>query len=266
MKNTALKIAYLGTNFHGFQRQPDFRTVEGEIIYTLKYLDLIDNTRDGRFRIAGRTDTGVHALGNVISFFSEKEIRINQINHKLPDDIKILAKAPVRYAFRPRYPYKRKYRYILFDDGLDFETMQEASQLFVGTHDFTNFSKRIRRTPIRTIDEIKLTKENKLILVDITGESFLWNMVRKMMFALTQVGKGKEKPSYIKELLENNYKANVKVMPAENLILMDTIYNGIKFQYDDYAVERFSRIIQEELDFHKKSYIIKESIQKSLKK
>ena len=169
MKNTALKIAYLGTNFHGFQRQPDFRTVEGEIIYTLKYLDLIDNTRDGRFRIAGRTDTGVHALGNVISFFSEKEIRINQINHKLPDDIKILAKAPVRYAFRPRYPYKRKYRYILFDDGLDFETMQEASQLFVGTHDFTNFSKRIRRTPIRTIDEIKLTKENKLILVDITG-------------------------------------------------------------------------------------------------
>ena len=97
MKRTALKIGYIGTNFHGFQRQPDLRTVEEELIYHLRKLDYIDDLKQSRFRIAGRTDAGVHSLGNVISFQSEKEVRVNEINNSLPDDIQILASAPVRY-------------------------------------------------------------------------------------------------------------------------------------------------------------------------
>ena len=84
MKRTALKIGYIGTNFHGFQRQPDLRTVEEELIYHLRKLDYIDDLKKSRFRIAGRTDAGVHSLGNVISFQSEKEVRVNEINNSLP--------------------------------------------------------------------------------------------------------------------------------------------------------------------------------------
>ena len=91
MKRTALKIGYIGTNFHGFQRQPDLRTVEEELIYHLRKLDYIDDLKKSRFRIAGRTDAGVHSLGNVISFQSEKEVRVNEINNSLPDDAKVIA-------------------------------------------------------------------------------------------------------------------------------------------------------------------------------
>jgi len=157
MKRTALKIGYIGTNFHGFQRQPDLRTVEEELIYHLRKLDYIDDLKKSRFRIAGRTDAGVHSLGNVISFQSEKEVRVNEINNSLPDDIQILAKAPVRYAFKPRYAQMRQYRYLLFQD-LDMDKLNDVAQIFKGTHNFTNFTKRYQKTTTRTIDDIKITK------------------------------------------------------------------------------------------------------------
>ena len=142
MKRTALKIGYIGTNFHGFQRQPDLRTVEEELIYHLRKLNYIDDLKKSRFRIAGRTDAGVHSLGNVISFQSEKDVRVNEINNSLPDDIQILASAPVRYAFKPRYAQMRQYRYMLFQD-LDIDKLRECAEIFKGTHNFTNFTKRL---------------------------------------------------------------------------------------------------------------------------
>ena len=148
MKRTALKIGYIGTNFHGFQRQPDLRTVEEELIYHLCKLGYIDDLKKSRFRIAGRTDAGVHSLGNVISFQSEKDVRVNEINNSLPDDIKILAKAPVRYGFKPRYAKMRQYRYLLFED-LDINKLNEVACVFKGTHNFTNFTKRFQKTTTR---------------------------------------------------------------------------------------------------------------------
>ena len=130
MKRTALKIGYIGTNFHGFQRQPDLRTVEEELIYHLRKLGYIDDLKKSRFRIAGRTDAGVHSLGNVISFQSEKEVRVNEINNSLPEDIQILAKAPVRFGFKPRYAEMRQYRYVLFKSDLDSKK-QQPEQLMI---------------------------------------------------------------------------------------------------------------------------------------
>ena len=200
MKRTALKIAYIGTHFHGFQRQPDVRTVEEELIYHLRKLGYIDDLKASRFRIAGRTDAGVHSLGNVISFQSEKEVRINQINNSLPDDIQIIAWAPVRFGFKPRYAKMRWYRYILFEEDLDIDLLRQTAEVFKGTHNFTNFTKRKQKTTERTIEDIIISKPtideadknrnndfahlNKTytpIFIDIYGESFLWNMVRKMM-------------------------------------------------------------------------------------
>ncbi len=286
MKRTALKIAYIGTNFHGFQRQPDVRTVEEELIYHLRKLGYIDDLKNARFRIAGRTDRGVHSLGNVISFQSEKEVQVNQINNSLPDDIQIIAKAPVRFGFKPRYAQMRKYRYILFDQGLDMEAIQKAANIFTGTHNFTNFTKRNQKTTTRTIDKIEIFKptineniknKNKNyphlnttyepIFFDIYGESFLWNMVRKMMRVFVDIGQGKMSLEELKRLLnpkEGEPRAYIKVLEPENLILMDIQYDGIKFQYDNYACERFRRYLVNTLINHQKTYAIKEVILNSL--
>ena len=282
MKRTALKIGYIGTNFHGFQRQPNVRTVEEELIYHLRKLDYIDDLKKSRFRIAGRTDAGVHSLGNVISFQSEKEVRVNEINNSLPDDIQILAKAPVRYAFKPRYAQMRQYRYFLFQD-LDIDKLNEVAEIFKGTHNFTNFTKRFQKTTTRTIDGIKITKVElddyhkrdfpnlhdtiAPIFVDIYGESFLWNMVRKMMRVFVDVAQDRMSMDDVRDLLnppEDSPRASIKVMEAEYLILMDIQYDGIKFKYDDYACKRFKRDLISSLDNLQKKYAIRESMIKSL--
>lgn len=282
MKRTALKIGYIGTNFHGFQRQPDLRTVEEELIYHLRKLGYIDDLKKSRFRIAGRTDAGVHSLGNVISFQSEKEVQVNEINNSLPDDIQILAKAPVRYAFKPRYAQMRQYRYLLFQD-LNMDKLNDVAQIFKGTHNFTNFTKRYQKTTTRTIDDIKITKVDlddyhkrqfpnlhdtlSPIFVDIYGESFLWNMVRKMMRVFVDVALDKMSLDDVCKLLnppENSPRASIKVMEPDYLILMDIQYDGIKFKYDDYACERFKRDLVDSLDNLQRKYAIRESMIKSL--
>lgn len=282
MKRTALKIGYIGTNFHGFQRQPDLRTVEEELIYHLRKLNYIDDLKKSRFRIAGRTDAGVHSLGNVISFQSEKDVRINEINNSLPDDIQILASAPVRYAFKPRYAQMRQYRYVLFHD-LDIDKLKQCAEVFKGTHNFTNFTKRFQKTTTRTIEDIKITKADLTdyhkkefpnlhdtlspIFVDIYGESFLWNMVRKMMRVFVDVATDKMSLDEVEKLLnpaEGEPRANIKVMEADYLILMDIQYDGIKFRYDDYACERFKRDLVDSLSDLQKRYAVRESMIKSL--
>ena len=287
MKRTALKIAYIGTHFHGFQRQPDVRTVEEELIYHLRKLEYIDDLKASRFRIAGRTDAGVHSLGNVISFQSEKEVRVNQINNSLPDDIQIIGWAPVRFGFKPRYAQMRWYRYILFEEDLDIELLRKTAEIFKGTHNFTNFTKRKQKTTTRTIDDIiistptideneknknndfaHLNKSYTPIFVDIYGESFLWNMVRKMIRVFLDVNYGKLTLEDVEKLLnpsEDEPRAYIKVVEPENLILMDIEYDGIKFRYDDYALERFRRYLIDNLFDLQKNYSVTESMLKSLK-
>lgn len=251
MRKVALKVAYIGTDFHGFQRQPDVKTVEGELIGALKAANLIDNLKDSGYSIAGRTDRGVHALGNVISFRTNEEVVINQINDYLPKSIRILAKAGVRFGFKPRYAKSRHYRYIIVNrKNLNLKAMEEASQILKGTHDFSNFSKRSERNPIRTIDNIEISKKNEIILIDVVGESFLWNMVRKIASVLFLVGNSELNISEIQTMLDPSITCPVTPMPPEGLILMDTKYENINFKYDEYAKNKFLSVLEEEYAYN----------------
>ncbi|MDR2873387.1 MAG: tRNA pseudouridine(38-40) synthase TruA [Methanobrevibacter sp.] len=262
MKNFALKVAYIGYKFYGFQRQPDFRTIEGEIIDTLMDLGLINGIKESKFSIAGRTDKGVHSLGNVISFQSEKEPFINQINNHLDEDIQIIAKSSVHFGFKPRYPLMRHYRYFLkdfHDDDLDVSSLKELAKLFKGTHDFTNFTKRNQRMPIRKINKVNvcdIKKDNEtLIYVDVFGKSFLWNMVRNMMAVFRDVGKGKLEIDDINDYFNPSFNTNIRALAPENLILMDSYYKNVNFKYDDYALERFKRVLEENiLEYKRKCF------------
>ncbi|WP_297898038.1 tRNA pseudouridine(38-40) synthase TruA [Methanobrevibacter sp.] len=335
MKKVALKIAYIGTNFHGFQRQPKHRTVEGEMIYTLKKLGYIDDLESSKFGIAGRTDRGVHSIGNVISFMSEREVMVNHINNKLPDDIQIIAKAPVRYGFKPRYAQSKHYRYVFFEEGLDISSMKKLAKLFEGEHDFVNFSKRNKsqKTTIRNISKINIITNNeteednihgyienkysqkvdnpkylsspkytsdlkesddfietnyigelksvgrfnenfqnvnfnestyKTVFIDVYGESFLWNMIRKMMRIFLFVGKGEINLNEVKKMFDPTEKYNIKPLNPENLILMDIEYNNIKFKYDDYAFEGFKRTLVKNLFDYKMKISLENCILNSL--
>ena len=233
------------------------------MIYHLRKLGYIDDLKASRFRIAGRTDAGVHSLGNVISFQSEKEVRVNQINNSLPDDIQIIAWAPVRFGFKPRYAQMRWYRYILFEEDLDIDVLRQK------TTERTIEDIKISRPTIDGAEKNKnnnfahLNKTYSPIFVDIYGESFLWNMVRKMMRVFLDVNYGKMTLDDVRKLLdpeEDEPRAYIKVVEPENLILMDIEYDGIRFRYDDYACERFRRYLVDNLFDLQKTYSVSESM------
>ncbi len=246
MRRVALKVAYIGTDFHGFQRQPDQRTVEGELISALTDAQLIVNLKNSGYSIAARTDRGVHALGNVISFRTSEEVKINYLNGLLPKNIGILAKAGVPFGFKPRYAKSKRYRYVIPGaDHLDFNELVSASKLMEGTHDFSNFSKRSERDPVRTIDSIEIWLEGDNLMMDVSGESFLWKMVRKIANSLFMVGSGELGIEDIEKFLQPATNAAIPPMAPEGLILMDIIYEGIKFKYDEYACRKFYSILEE---------------------
>lgn len=252
MRKVALKVAYIGTDFHGFQRQPDFRTVEGELIEALKKADLIDNLKDSGYAIAGRTDRGVHALGNVISFRTSGEVMINQINDFLPKSIRILAKAGVRFGFKPRFAKSRHYRYVIGNgDHLDLNKIKEASKTLIGTHNFSNFSKRSEKNPVRTVASVEVSRNNDLLIIDVVGESFLWNMVRKIASVLYLVGNDELSIEKLRTFFDTSTAAAITPMPPEGLILMDTLYEGVVFKYDEYAKNKFLAALEEEYVYNR---------------
>ncbi len=252
MRKVALKVAYIGTDFHGFQRQPDFKTVEGELIDALKSANLIDNLKDSGYAIAGRTDRGVHALGNVVSFRTPEEVTINQINDFLPKSIRILAKAGVRFGFKPRFAKKRHYRYVIANKAhLDLNKIKDAAKMIQGTHDFSNFSKRSERNPVRTVDNIEVEVNGDLLAIDVLGESFLWNMVRKIATVLFLVGNDELSIKQLQSFFDSSTTAAIAPMPPEGLILMDTIYEGVVFKYDEYAKNKFLAALEEEYTYNR---------------
>jgi len=251
MRRVALKVAYIGTDFHGFQRQPNQKTVEGELILALKEANLIDDLNNCSYAIAGRTDKGVHSLGNVITFKTDENIRINYINDLLPKSIRIIGEAGVPFDFKPRYAKSRYYRYVLVNDvDLNLSKIKNASKIMEGTHDFSNFSKKSERNPIRTVDNIEILLNNDVLMIDVVGESFLWNMVRKIASSLYLVGSGELEIKDIQKFLTHSTCAAIVPLPPEGLILMDIKYQDVKFNYDEYARKKFLSSLIEEYKYY----------------
>lgn len=254
MRRVALKIAYIGTKFHGYQRQPNYRTVEGELLKVFQDSGVIEDTWKAHYSVAGRTDKGVHSTGNVISFITDEEIRINYLNGLLPKDVKIIGEAKVPYAFKVRFPLYRTYTYVqpfnpYEDFEYDFEKMKEVMSYFIGEHNFRNFSKRNEKNPNRKILDMDLKIDDNLMTFKVVGESFLWNMVRKMVTSLLLVGKGKLQKNDIKQLLQpTDLRETIRLQPApaNGLILSDMYYKNIKFKDYDYSKKKLIEELQKQ--------------------
>lgn len=237
---TALKIAYIGNDFHGSQSQPGLRTVEGDLKKGLVEHGIIGETT--KISMSGRTDAGVHALCQVVSFepLNPRLAEPRIINSRMPKDLWVYAKAEVPDGFDPRRdPVSREYRYLLYAPDVIEQRIVDCAKLFPGTHDFTNFSSlEPGKNPVRTIKNIGVVKKGDFYIIDIEADSFLWNMVRKIVTGLSLVGSGKRPLGWIEEMFDPAHREGVPPAPASGLYLMKVNYEGVDFIEDEYSKSR----------------------------
>lgn len=244
MRRVAAIVQYDGTNFNGFQGQPDVRTVQGVIEDAL---EKIFKTRIFT-QAAGRTDTGVHAFMQVIAFncpsdrMTLKNVK-DAMNANLPPDVYVKDVFEVPRNFNPRFHAKKRvyHYYILnsrepnvflrnfvwwFPYKLDIERMRKAARFLEGEHDFTSLRKGSdERNPVRTIYRIRILKKKDFILIRVEGNSFLRRMVRNIVGLLIRVGTGEWEPEKIQEVLQaRDRRAAAGTAPAHGLYLQKIIF------------------------------------------
>ena len=253
-KNILLTIEYDGTDFYGWQRQKDKRTVQGEIESALSKIAGREISISG----TSRTDRGVHALGQCASFIWDINIPTEKLpyilnnafsggknNIKRQGDIRIVTAKDVNMNFHARFDARGKtYRYDILnrkqsdiflrnyvyyiEKPINLELVCEAAKVLVGTHDFKSFEAAggtPRETTIRTISDISIVPHDDIISFYITGDGFLYNMVRIIMGTLVEVGFGlKEAEDIIKILDAKNRIAAGHTAPPQGLYLEKVIY------------------------------------------
>ncbi|AOV06548.1 tRNA pseudouridine(38-40) synthase TruA [Sporosarcina ureilytica] len=243
-------VAYDGTNFAGYQSQPGMRTVQSEID---KALVKIHKDKSIHSVASGRTDSGVHANGQVIHFDTsltlEEERWQMALNVLLPTDIRIVNVCYVDEDFHARYsatgktyifkwsyasvhsPFERNYSVHLGKWRPDVEKMKEAAKYLIGTYDFTSFcsAKTATSNRVRTVRLLTLERHGDELVMTIEGDGFLYNMVRTIAGMLLAVGKGWHQPEEVKEILAlKDRQAASKTAPAHGLYL-----DNVTYDYDD---------------------------------
>ena len=244
----ALKVAYIGSQFHGLKIQPDVNTIEHELFSALEQMGIIADVESANYAAAGRTDTGVHSMGQVIAFDTDRpDIAIPRaINEKLPPSIRMWSRAEVPDDFDPeRDALHRTYRYVLTGEQYDISRIRNAAKVFLGTHDFFNFTPSQTAdtaSDMRNIENIDVRIDGNYTIIDITANSFLWNMVRRMIAALAMVGCGDRDEEWLKDMLnpemfeEGMGQFSVNAAPACGLVLADVDYGKtVKWVDDEYS-------------------------------
>ena len=249
-----LTIRYDGSAFHGWQRQPDKRTVQGTLEEALSKFCDQKITIDG----TSRTDAGVHAYGQRASFKGDFGIPTDKIklavNNYLQggmnqlsqtQDVEIIDVKEMPLPFHARFDSKGKtYRYVISNEAepdifrrnyayfvrekLNIDLMREGAKYIVGTHDFKSFEasgSQERETTVRTVSKLEITQEGTDVVLEITGDGFLYNMVRIIVGTLVEVGLEKKKPEDVKNIIEKKDRTFAgHTAPAAGLYLKEIYY------------------------------------------
>lgn len=244
MRNIKLLIEYDGTNYAGWQVQKNALTIQ-EVIE-----DAISNLTAHEISLIGasRTDAGVHARGMVANFLCDSKIpKANfpeAINVRLPDDIRIISAEDVRLDFHSRYcSIGKRYTYKIFNRRiyspiyknytahvtmpLDVEKMRQSSSFIIGMHDFSCFrsSGSSVKTSVRTVKTLEIERHGDLIIIDISADGFLYNMVRIIAGTLIDVGIGKIQPQDMQYIIASKQRNRAgKTAPARGLCLEEVYY------------------------------------------
>ena len=246
MRNIKLLIEYDGKEFNGWQKQPNKLNIQGEIERAIKE---ITKEEDIELNASGRTDAGVHALGQVANFKTNSNMPVEKfpiaINSKVKKSIVIKNAEEVEERFHSRYNCKQKtYRYIINNSEygsaiyrnqeyhvpqkLDIEAMKKAIKYFEGEHDFKGFkaSGTSSKNSVRKIFKTSIEKnDDERIFIELTGSGFLYNMVRIISGTLVDVGLGKINADEIPEIILSGDRQRAgKTLPPQGLYLLKVEY------------------------------------------
>jgi len=244
MKNIKLTIEYNGKNYRGWQKQPTETSVQETIEKAIYKITREEVKLNG----SGRTDKGVHALGQVATFHTNSTIPGDKfriaLNSVLPKDIAIRESKEVDMEFHARYSAKGKtYIYIIYNDkirspihdetsyhvsyDLDMNKMTSSALKLLGTHDFTSFTSSGTKVTnkVRTIHDIKIIEKNKLIEIRYTGNGFLYNMIRIITGTLIDISRGNIKEDILNILSAKDRNRAGITAPAKGLYLERVYYD-----------------------------------------
>ncbi len=248
MPRYRLLIEYNGTRYSGWQVQKNARTVQGELLRAAREV-----TRRDKLEVygAGRTDAGVHALGqvahlDVASTLPPATLR-ERLNERLPADIHVRDLRVMTHRFHARHDaVARRYLYQVsrrrtafakpyvwwVRERLDADAMREAASAFVGRHDFEAFSddEASEKSTLVQVDDVSVEDAGALVLIRVTGSHFLWRMVRRMVGVLVAVGSGQLEPSAVGSLMRGTGELPAQLTaPASGLFLEAVLYPGETF-------------------------------------
>ncbi|RMI31846.1 tRNA pseudouridine(38-40) synthase TruA [Nocardia stercoris] len=243
MMRLRLEIAYDGTDFIGWARQPGLRTVQGELEDALSRM----LREPVQLTVAGRTDAGVHAGGQVAHFDTAAEIDCDKLVHRLarflPKDVRVkeIRVAPSEFdarfsAIRRHYEYTlttSRYgaeplqaRHVVPCRAVDIEAMRAGSRKLLGLHDFAAFCRRREgATTVRELQRYDWERRGELLIAHVSADAFCWSMVRSLVGAALAVGEGRRTPDWMGGLLDQRSRSSeITVAPAHGLSLMSVDY------------------------------------------
>ncbi|MBE5733153.1 MAG: tRNA pseudouridine(38-40) synthase TruA [Clostridiales bacterium] len=243
MRRIKLVVDYVGTRYHGWQVQPGKDTIQKRLEEALSLLC----KEEINVVASGRTDSGVHAVGQVVHFDTNTEYGlvayVRGTNNYLPDNIRVLSASVVDESFHARFSAKQKtYVYVMYQskeeraiyanravriDEIDTNAIDKACSYLLGEHDFASFmsSGSDVKTTVRTVYRAELIKKDGLYEFYICANGFLYNMVRKIVASLLRVGVGKMSVVEFRERVENpDINSLPYVAPAEGLYLLNVEY------------------------------------------
>jgi tRNA pseudouridine38-40 synthase len=248
MPRFKLTIEYAGTRYSGWQIQRNARTIQGEIDGAVR---TVTGRKDFELYGSGRTDAGVHALGQVahldVSTSLPAETLRRRLNDELPADINVLAAVQVPHRFHARHDaVARRYLYQIarrrtafakayvwwVREAVDVDTMREAGQAFAGMRDFKSFADvedreeggERRRSTLVLVDRLDVVEDGDLLLIGVEGSHFLWKMVRRMVGVLVEIGRGGLKPDAAARFLVDASAAPARLTAPPSGLFLDRVY------------------------------------------
>ena len=236
MRNLKLVFEYDGTRFWGYQRQREGRTVQAELELVLSMI----TDRPVTLAADGRTDTGVHALGQVASLRCRAHVRpaevLRGLDQRLPQDLAVLSLESAPRGFHARHDaLARAYRYQValrrsafgkrytwwVPERLDLEAIRDAARRFVGRHDFRSFARRAPggESTLVELETCDVVARGSIVLLRLVASHFLWNQVRRMVGTLVEVGLGHARPDHVSDWLAGTTTPSTVTAPAAGLFL-----------------------------------------------